>query len=263
MNKYIESEKVKIFLREEVADSKMAVLLIHGLAEHSGRYIDFIQDLKNANISVFSMDLRGHGQSIGTRGDSQSIGKVIKDVDNVLEYIKNNFKFEKIGIFGHSIGGLVASLYASVNQSKVDFLVLSSPAIYCPKKLKVMKFIPYKFIPFIKVKKNYSESKEMLEYSRKDQFALNKFSIRTVGVFFVEGQRNLKKKLNITCPTLLVYGKQDKLLTEQSKFTEFMSRLTNNQNKIIAYENAKHRIVQNQGSKERIEDIINWIKEVL
>ena len=37
MNKYIESEKVKIFLREEVTDSKMAVLLIHGLAEHRGR----------------------------------------------------------------------------------------------------------------------------------------------------------------------------------------------------------------------------------
>ena len=262
MNKYIESEKVKIFLREEVTDSKMAVLLIHGLAEHSGRYIDFIQDLKNANISVFAMDLRGHGQSIGKKGDCQSINKVLKDVDKVVEYIKSNFTFEKIGIFGHSIGGLVASLYASVDQSKVDFLVLSSPAIYCPKKLKVMKVVPYKLIPFIKVKKNYSESKEMLEYSRKDQFALNKFSIRTVGVFFVEGQRALKKKLNINCPTLLVYGKQDKLLIEQTEFAEFMSKLTNEQNKIIAYENAKHRIVQNEGSKERIDDIISWIKKV-
>lgn len=263
MIKFIKNKKVEIYINERVVEaSKMAVLLIHGLAEHSGRYVDFIKKLTEANISVFAMDLRGHGQSKGKKGDSENINKVIEDVDLVVEYIKSNYNFENFGIFGHSIGGMVSSLYASLNAGKVDFMILSSPAIYCPKKLKIMKFVPYKLLPFVYVKKKHSESQEMLDYSRKDRFALHKFSIRTVGVFFIEGLKKLNKVLNIKCPVLLLNGQKDRLLSEQYHFEEFMSKLDNKKNEIISYKDAKHRIVQNEGADKRIKDIINWIKKV-
>lgn len=259
---YIENKKAKIYLNEKVVNnSKDAILLIHGLAEHSGRYEDFISRLNEQSYSVFAMDLRGHGKSKGKRGDSESLNKVLSDVDKAIDYMKEKYNFEKVGIFGHSVGGLVSSLYQSL-YNKADFIILSSPAIYTPKKLKFIKFIPYNLLSFVKIKKNYSESKEMLEYSRQDELALKNFSVRTIGIFFRTGTRKLKKVININCPTLLVYGKNDPLLSEQERFVEFMKKLTNDKNKLICFNDAKHRIVQNEGFEERIKQIVGWINEI-
>ena len=262
MINYIENGKIKIFVNQFLVESsKTAIILIHGLAEHSGRYESFIADLNKSGHSVFAIDLRGHGQTISKKGDCENINKVIEDIDKVLEYIKINYNYEKVGIFGHSIGGLIASLYASIYKG-VDFLVLSSPAIYCPKKLKVIKFIPYKLLPFIYLRKKHSESKEMLEVSKNDNLALHSFSIRMIGIFFNDGIKLLTNKLNIKCPVLLLCGRQDRLLNEQQNFERFMSKLTNKHNKLISYDNAKHRIVHNDGSDKRINDLIKWLNIV-
>ena len=150
MQKDIQSNDIQVFIHEEIVnESTKAILLIHGFCEHSGRYTEFIKNLKEEGYSVLAMDLRGHGRTTGKKGDLQSIKKVISDVEKVIDYIKENYKFEKIGIFGHSTGGLIASLYSSLYSENIDFIILSSPAIYTPQKLKIINFIPYKLIKFI------------------------------------------------------------------------------------------------------------------
>ncbi len=263
MIKYLNNKDVDIYLKEDIVqDSEVAVLIIHGLAEHSGRYEEFVAKLNQANISVFSMDLRGHGRTIGKRGDFKNIESVVSDVGLVVKYIKEKYTSFKLGIFGHSIGGMITSLYVSLNPSDMDFIILSSPAIYCPKKLFILKTIPFKLLSFIYVKKRHSESQEMLEYSKKDEFALHKFSIRMVGVLFVDGIKLLNSVLDIDKPALMVCGRQDKLLNEQEKFNKFFEKLNNEQNKIILYNDARHRIVQNEGCEGRIKDIIDWINSL-
>lgn len=263
MIKYLKSQDIDIYLKEDIVyNSKFAVLIIHGLAEHSGRYEDFVSKLNEANISVFSMDLRGHGRTTGKRGDFNNIEKVLSDVNVVVKYIKEEYQFLNVGIFGHSVGGMITSIYASLNSSDIDFIILSSPAIYCPKKLKILKIIPFKLLPFVYVKKRHSESNEMLEYSKKDELALHKFSIRMVGVLFVDSIKLLNSVVNIDKPTLMVCGKQDRLLNSEENFKKFFDKLNNIHNKMIVYNNAKHRIVQNEGCDERIKDIIEWISSL-
>lgn len=263
MDKFIENKNAKLFIKQSIIkNSDSAIILIHGLAEHSGRYEEFIKILNENGFSVFAIDLRGHGQTIGKKGDCEKINYVISDIDKIVEDVKNNYNFKKLGIFGHSIGGLLASLYSSLFKN-IDFLVLSSPAIYCPSRLKIIKFIPYNLLRFIYIKKRHSESQQMLDYSRNDKFALKKFSIRTIGIFFNDAIKLLNQNLNINCPVLLIYGSKDRLLNEQHHFGEFMAKLKNKQNKIINYPEAKHRIVQNEGSKERIEDILDWLKNII
>lgn len=261
MEKYIENGNIKIFLNEElVNDSKRAILLIHGFSEHGGKYVDFIKNLNEQGFSVFAMDLRGHGRTTGKKGDMQNIEKVISDVECVMKYIKSEHSFDEIGIFGHSTGGLVASIYTSLNNENVNFLILSSPAIYCPKQYRKINIIPYNLINFIYLKKNNGVSKELSEFYKNDIYSLQKFSIRTIGVIFKEGIRMLNKVLNINCPALLVCGRKDEIFKESNKFEMFFTKFTNKNSKIIIYDDAKHRIVHNEGSEERIKDINDWLK---
>lgn len=251
MEKYIEGKNIKIFINERVAsDSSKAILLIHGFGEHGGRYSEFIERLVKEGYSVFAMDLRGHGRTISKKGDLKSIKTLIKDVELVMEYIKTNYDYETIGIFAHSTGGLIASLYASLN--KVDFLALTSPAVYCPKKYRIIKFLPYKLLKFIYLNKEF----------KGDEYSLKRFSIRSIGVIFDEGERFVRKILNIKCPTLLACGKKDDLLDEPYNYELFYKRLNNDKNKFILYDEGGHRIVHNAGYEKRVEDIVEWIKNL-
>lgn len=254
MEKYIDNKSVKIYLKEDlVGDSSKAILIIHGFFEHSGRYEGLVSKFKDIGFSVFSMDLRGHGKTIGKKGDLQSIKKVISDVMLVIKYIKENYNFDKFGIFAHSTGGLVASIVASLYKECLDFLVLTSPAVFCPSKYKKIKYVPHKLVPFITLKRNVNEISDL------DEYTLIKFSIRSIGVIFNEGVTILNKVLDIKCPTLLLCGKKDDLLDEPDKFIEFSNKLKCDK-KFIMYEDAKHRIVHNEGSESRVNDIIEWIK---
>jgi len=254
MEKYIDNNKIKIFVREKlVENSSKAILLIHGFGEHGGRYEEFISVLNKEGYSVFAMDLRGHGKTISKKGDLESIKKVIKDTELVMDYIKENYNFKTIGVFGHSTGGLVASLYTSFNNDKVNFLILSSPAVYCPKKFKIIRLLPYRFLKFISIKKEFNGDEE----------SLKNFSIRSIGVIFKEGVNWVNKHLNIKAPTLLVCAKKDDLLDEYENFGVFYNKLNNDKNKFIMYEDAKHRIVHNDGYEKRVKDIVSWICDVV
>ena len=51
------------------AENPKAVMsLVHGFGEHSGRYADMASYLNSKDISVVTLDLRGHGKSDGRRG---------------------------------------------------------------------------------------------------------------------------------------------------------------------------------------------------
>ena len=43
-------------------DPKAAIVLVHGLAEHSGRYFSLIDQLSQHGFAVDTFDLRGHGK---------------------------------------------------------------------------------------------------------------------------------------------------------------------------------------------------------
>lgn len=253
MEKYIDNKNVKIYLKEDIVEnSSKAILLIHGFFEHSGRYDELASKLKEIGYSVFSVDLRGHGRTVSKKGDLQSINKLIGDMKVVVSYIKEKYSFNKLGAFAHSTGGLLASIYASLYKEELDFLVLTSPAVYCPSKYRKIKYIPYKFIPFVKLKR------DLKNITYIDEYTLKSFSIRSIGVIFDEGVKKINKVLDIMCPTLLLCGKKDDLLDEPDKYISFSNKLTCKK-KFIMYENAEHRIVHNEGSEERINDIIEWL----
>ena len=56
------------------------MLLVHGLAEHSGRYERTGRLLAEAGIDVTAFDLRGHGGSGGRRGDVERWTDYLDDI---------------------------------------------------------------------------------------------------------------------------------------------------------------------------------------
>ena len=48
----------------EAHNAKATLLIVHGMAEHRVRYDAFAKYLSQNNINVYTMDLRGHNESL-------------------------------------------------------------------------------------------------------------------------------------------------------------------------------------------------------
>ena len=71
----------------------------------------------NRNINIVFYNYRGYGD---TPGDANPYTQR-KDGEAVIDYLRNTLGIKKLGLHGHSIGGLSAVLLA--NRKKVELLI--------------------------------------------------------------------------------------------------------------------------------------------
>lgn len=114
-----------------VEDARAAVLLVHGVGEHSGRYSHVISALNVRGYSVFAYDQRGHGKSGGQRAWFEAPDTLPNDLYRVREAISDDAFGLPLYLYGHSMGALVALAHALDNQEAFAGVILSgSPFTY-------------------------------------------------------------------------------------------------------------------------------------
>jgi alpha-beta hydrolase superfamily lysophospholipase len=106
-----------------------AVLVVHGLGEHAGRYDVLARALNDWGFSVRSYDQYGHGESDGTRGGLPHPNRLLDDLADLVESTRVRNPGVPLIVMGHSMGGLVAASFVARTLHAVDGLVLSSPAL--------------------------------------------------------------------------------------------------------------------------------------
>jgi len=119
----------KLFARHFAADSELTILLIHGVSTDSSVFDGSAKMLQRATgATIFALDLRGHGQSEGERGDVDYIGQYEDDVADVVAEIRANAPNGRLILAGHSMGGGIALRFAQVdNAPPIDGYLLFAP----------------------------------------------------------------------------------------------------------------------------------------
>ena len=118
-----------IFLRlYEVANPKAIVHIIHGMAEHSYNYLEFIQYLNSNGYTVIAHDHRGHGKSISEKyptGYMRLTEEVIDDVYAVNSFARETHPGLEVYMLGHSMGSMISRIYLQKYDDTIDKLVLT------------------------------------------------------------------------------------------------------------------------------------------
>nr|WP_315598205.1 lysophospholipase [uncultured Cupriavidus sp.] len=104
------------------------VLLVHGLAEHSGRYPHVAATLGALGLRVRAYDQRGHGASGGPRMVVPHPDSYLDDLAEIHDAVVRQWN-ELPFLLGHSMGGLIAARFATARVRPIRALILSSPAL--------------------------------------------------------------------------------------------------------------------------------------
>ena len=106
-----------------------AIVLIHGLGEHIGRYKHVASFFNRNGWNVYGYDQRGHGKSEGKRGHTPDLEFNLDDLKRVIESIES----DTVVVYGHSFGGnvlanfLLSEKHREFINSHISSAVLSNP----------------------------------------------------------------------------------------------------------------------------------------
>jgi alpha-beta hydrolase superfamily lysophospholipase len=114
-----------------IGAARAHLLLVHGIAEHAGRYAHVAARLARVGITTHAYDQRGFGGSGGARAYVDRWSQYHDDLEDRLADVRAATNRLPVVLYGHSMGGLIALGYTLADPPRPlpDLLVLSAPAI--------------------------------------------------------------------------------------------------------------------------------------
>ena len=108
---------------------KAVLLIVHGLGEHCGRYLNVVNHFVPLGCAVYGFDHMGHGQSEGAREVVEKFADYTDTLAVYHEMVRGWQAGKPMFLLGHSMGGLIASCYLLDQQADFRGAVLSAPLI--------------------------------------------------------------------------------------------------------------------------------------
>ena len=209
----------RLFLRDWPRhQTHHAVLIVHGLGEHSGRYEALAQWFLAHGYAVRSYDQRGHGRTPGQRGALRRSDDLLSDLATVYEHYSASLGRPPL-LLGHSMGGLVAVRTVLDGRVEPPGLVLSSPALrpYQAPWLRRLAAVLARVLPNLPLRNGspldaLSHDAKVIDAYRTDPLCSRSVTPRLADFIFRAGASSIADAWRLRVPTLLLAAGSDRLV---------------------------------------------------
>ncbi len=242
------------------------LLHVHGLGEHSGRWIQRFTELANRGARVTAFDLRGHGRSGGEPMHLDSFEQFTSDVSEIAAATSASTGRPWV-LYGHSMGGLIATSYLIDECRPVpNIAVLSAPAL--GDGTPAVKRFAAKLIggvaPKIMMKtpiagEQLSRDPKVGEAYSDDPLVQQTGTIGLGKVVFAEQARLAPDTGQITIPTLVIHGADDTLVPTAASAS--LAKSVSVERKV--YPGLRHELHFEPEGAQVVGDVGDWIEAKL
>jgi alpha-beta hydrolase superfamily lysophospholipase len=240
------------------------ILLVHGLAEHMGRYAHVAEALTTAGYQVTGVELRGHGESEGRRGH----------VDEWRQYV-DDFRAAsyKIGrshyVIAHSMGSLV-TLDALRTPIGPDILgvCLSNPLVGISVKAPAIKVMAAgllsKILPTISLSNeldtnHLSRDVEVIRKYEQDEMVYSTITPRWYTEMVAAIERVFIESPKGSIPLLMLVGDGDRITSVEAS-RKFFERYGASDKDLINYPGLYHELFNEPEKDQVLSDVVDWLK---
>ncbi|MFY9616061.1 MAG: alpha/beta fold hydrolase [Candidatus Dormiibacterota bacterium] len=110
-------------------EARRLVILVHGFADHSGRFSYLVPHLVARGAVVYAYDQRGQGRSPGKTGHVSNFQRLVDDLDEFVQLATEREAGMPHFLYAHSTGAIAALHYLYEHPLAVEGAVLSSPCL--------------------------------------------------------------------------------------------------------------------------------------
>lgn len=125
-----DGKRMNVNIWDDVTDIIGAVVISHGMAEHSERYDHFARFLNENGYVVLADDHRGHRyNNAGAKGvvDGDSFLQTVEDMRTVVEFAAKTYNTD-VCLIGHSYGSFLSQRFIELYSGKIKACILSGTA---------------------------------------------------------------------------------------------------------------------------------------
>jgi acylglycerol lipase len=263
------SGKTAVYAFKDQAAPKAAILFVHGIGEHTGRYRRWAERFNEKDIAVRAFDLPGHGNSEGRRGVIPSLGKVYDTIDAIITELSRELPGVPFFIYGNSLGGGLVLNYLIKRKPELTGAIVTSPWVLLtetpPKAKIILAKVVGKVIPgFVQpsgLKTEYlSRNPEVVNQYRNDPLVHGMISASLYNDMTVAAGETLARASEITLPLLLAHGRDDMITSPAGSMlvAEAAPKST-----LKLWEGGYHELHNDIISDEHFEFIMSWIDTLL
>ncbi|MCD6495623.1 lysophospholipase [Candidatus Bipolaricaulota bacterium] len=248
---------------------RAVILISHGLAEHSGRYMNLVDRFVPHGYAVYALDHFGHGRSDGTR----VYVKRFSDFTGVLgEYLAMIEKWQPdkpIFLLGHSMGALIASYFLLDHQSEFAGAILSGPSVVMPRNVARATIIMARILSALAPKvglmgldvQGISRDESVVRAYLDDPFVYTGKTTARLGYELLKAmQRVTTEASRIALPIMILQGGADRLVDPNG--TRMLYDTIGSSDKAIkVYDGLYHEVYNEPEHDLVLSDVETWLEE--
>ncbi len=248
-------------------EPKAILVIVHGLAEHSGRYMNVVNHLVPSGYAVYGIDHIGHGKSDGKRGyveQFQDYTKVLKNYFDMIGKLQPN---KPMFLIGHSMGGLISTAFLLNHQDKLSGAILSGPGIKLPDNISQATIFAAKMFSIIMPgfglkqldSKGVSRDPSVVDAYINDPLVYTGKITARLGAELIKTMQHVTQQAaKIKLPIMIVQGSDDKLVDPGG--AQFLYDLVGSKDKTIKIYNGFYHEVFNEPEHELVlNDVEIWL----
>jgi acylglycerol lipase len=255
----------KCWLPDEQPDAVLVV--VHGVVEHCDRYAEMAETLSRHGVAVHAFDLRGHGRSDGARIWVKRFDRYVADLGIFVDRVAGRDPKTPLFVFGHSMGGAIAGLFAVERPDALAGLVLSAPALAVPDELfpflRRLAAVGSVLFPRLRLVKmggsRMSSDPDVVAQFQADPLVFHgRMPTRTGGEILQAGERLLQQSERLAMPLLIMHGTADVVTSPQSS-REFHDRAPSTDKTLKLYDGLCHDLPREPGKEQIFADLAKWL----
>lgn len=271
---YKGSDGRSLFYRFQVpARPAGIVLLLHGYAEHSGRYEWVMERLAEAGLAVYAPDHRGHGRSArpGALADLDNLDALIEDIACLILVARGAVPATRLFLLGNSMGGMITLLFGLRHPEGLAGLVTSGAAVEIPEYIspvlrrvssllsRLMPLLPAQPFDF----RLGSRDPEVVRSMEEDPlFYKGKMRVRC-GYQQLLGIQEVTAGLSrLQLPLLLLHGGKDRIISPGT--SERIYQAVGSSDKTLkTFPVSWHNLLEEPERQQVLDLILDWLRQHL
>ena len=250
---------------------KAVLVVVHGVAEHIGRYMNVVNHFVPKGYAVYGLDHYGHGKTAGVRAFVESFDDFIGPLKTYVNMVKGWQPGKPMFMIGHSMGGLITATYLTENQAGLKGAVLSGPAVKFGSDITPAVIAIGKILSAIAPKAGImaldltaiSKDPAVIKASAEDALVWHGKITARLGASMLGAMQALPQKAaNISLPVLFVQGDKDRLVEPSG--VEFLAGKISSKDKTIkVYPGLFHEVFNEPEREMVLGDVGAWLEKHL